>query len=431
MPVRVVVVVLTVLAFPWLMAPGDDALDDATPIRSSRKPTTTTAAPTTTTAPPTTTTTAPAPTTTTTAPPATTTTTAPPTTTTTAPPAPPGLTGPVRHLAPNGSDAADGLAPATAWRTFAFALPRLACGTTLVVGGDHSTPYVPAGTVPTLGYVATTAQLACGPSNGITITAAPGADPLVKGLVRLNRARYWTIDNIDVTWHSGPYTEHMVKLQGGVGWTWRNSELWGADSFAVLLVAPYPTTGEVPSGWTVSGNCVHHNVASHDPDPDNNRSHLIYVGAIDGGDGGRITRNVVFGAVAGHGIKLDSGSGVHAPSGVTVDHNTVADVAYHPVLIGNDAHDNALDGNLLVHGAVAGAVRLYSPDSAASSASNTISDTGYWRAGADTRLYVSDAFGLTDRGGHAAVDPMFDAVGSCAGYHPTNPAALAYGAYAP
>lgn len=340
--------------------------------------------------------------------------------------------GVTRYLSPTGVDAGACTASGAPCRTFAYVLPRLACGDTLLVAGTHASPYVPNGSPPTLSYTARTSNpiQICSSSNPITVRAQPGADPVIKGLVRLSAMTWWVWDNVDVQWHSGGYTAHMLKLNGGNSWTWKNSEIWGARSFANLLIAK-SSSGQVPSNFRVEGNCIHDNLADQDPDPSNNRSHNIYVGEIAGSRGGVITRNIIYRAIAGQGIKLASGSGVGSPTGVTVSYNTIHDSSQQAILIGTDAADNLLDRNLLVKTGQPFAVRGY--DLSPSGGSNTIQATGYWDDTTLVKYYPDNGYRFADRGGHRREDPRFGQTYGCSASHyvPANAAMGGHGRWAP
>ena len=73
----------------------------------------------------------------------------------------------------------------------------------------------------------------------------------------------------------------MIKFVDGVGWTFRNAEVWGAHSFAAMLISG-GTAGE-PANWTVSRNCVHDTYKTNDT----NQDQLIY--ANTGLSAGRVS----------------------------------------------------------------------------------------------------------------------------------------------
>src|SRR5262249_24216021 len=127
----------------------------------------------------------------------------------------------------------------------------------------------------------------------ITVVAAPGERPVLRGLLWLNNASYWTLSGINVTWSAadGP-TDHMVKMVDGVGWVYRDAEIWGAHSFAALLVAGSP------SNWAVVDNYIHDTYATNGL----NQDHLIYCNC--GSGGGVIERNLLVDSPNGKAVKL-------------------------------------------------------------------------------------------------------------------------------
>jgi hypothetical protein len=72
--------------------------------------------------------------------------------------------------------------------------------------------------------------------------------PVLQGLLWLSRPSFWTIDGINVTWKDGISSrKHMIKLTNGVGWIFKNAEVWGAKSYAGILVAG--TEANEPANW--------------------------------------------------------------------------------------------------------------------------------------------------------------------------------------
>jgi hypothetical protein len=354
-----------------------------------------------------------------------------------------GATGTTYYLnQATGSDANSGTSTSAPWETIDHAVSQLACGDTLVVYGTEAHPYVPAGSPPVLTWAPPSTCTATSP---ITIRAAATKDPTISGRVVLKNPKHVTFDDIDVRWNQADTsTDHMVVVRGGTGWTWQNSELYESEGFANLLVAPCTSTTcggvtNVPVDWTVSDNCIHTN-NSNDTDPDRNRSHLVYVGAIAGSTGGAITGNILFSTDQGHGIKLDGPNGVDSPTGVTVAYNTIDDVNAgtvsspkgHGLIVGNDAEDNVFDHNLVTNSLGSGALRSFEIDSQAIADTNTLSDTAYYRtSAANNRLQRSDgSYAIPVSGSYTGADPWSaTTTGSCAGYTPTS-AYAAYGARA-
>ena len=365
-----------------------------------------TAAPTTT-APPTT---APIVTTTVSTDPPTTASTSPPTT---QPPTsggtldPAGPGGNVYVVSTGGSDANSGNASAP-WRTFTRALPALRPGDALYArGGTYRERLDP-----------TLAPASSG--DAILVAAYPGERPVIQGVLWLHSPDYWTFDGINVTWDSstGQPNEHMVKLIDGVGWTFRNGEVWGAHSYAAMLVAGQ-TAGE-PANWNVSDNCI------HDTYPTNNanQDQLIYANTDVNAGSGVIEHNLLFNATNGMGVKLGGADvNVGAATRVTVRYNTIYNTSQN-ILVSWRSHDNTIDHNLMdLTGTNYGSVRGYQLTGANNRMSNNF---GY----AAKMLLFNDAgyLGVQDSGNNSfPVNPQFDNTSSCAGFHPLNPAVAGYG----
>lgn len=205
-------------------------------------------------------------------------------------------------VSPSGNDGAAGTASAP-WKTLTASFKKLRPGDRLVVRGGTYTEQV---------KVTPVAGTASAP---ITVVAAEGERPVVSGLLWLKTASYWTLDGINVTW--GPNntsSQHMVKMTGGTGWRITGAEIWGAHSYAAILVAG------TPSGWSIDHNYVHDTYKSNGT----NQDHLIYVNG--GMGGGVIERNVLAHSPNGRGLKIGPPSGSSSPIGnVVVRYNTFFD----------------------------------------------------------------------------------------------------------
>ncbi len=305
-------------------------------------------------------------------------------------PAPqPSVTGPTYYVSTTGNDSADG-SIGNPWRTLSASMKKLKAGDLLLVrGGEYRERVevrgesVPRGTV----------------DARITVRAFPGEEPLVVGIFWISNADYWTFDNIDVTWDSANLNseEHMVRMYKGHGWIYQNSEIYGARSYAGLLVNGNST------GWLVTGNYIHDTAPSNDLSQDQ----LIYV---SDGSSGVIERNLLTNAPNGRGVKLGNPqSGELLPANVIVRYNTIVNTGSGNVGVSYDAHDNQIYGNIMVNpGDNYYTVHAWY----VTGANNVVRDNvafgskGVTKAGA----------GLVDGGNHF-IDPMLDA-----NYKPTNPA---------
>lgn len=323
-------------------------------------------------------------------------------------PAPSGDQSSVRHVAVTGSDEAAGTSDAP-WRTLSRSLEQLRPGDTLVVhGGTYQERVRSPRTTPAT------------PDQPIHVVAASGERPVVKGLLWLRDLDHWVIDGINVTWdpETGTANEHMVKFTDGTGWVFRNAEVWGARSFAGVLVAT--SGGTEPRDWRIEGNCV------HDTAPSNNKNqdHLIYVNSGTESGPGLIEGNLLFGAPNGNGVKL---GGPSATSGgaadVTIRYNTIHGAA-QGVLMSWRSQDNLVTRNLI--GAVGenyGTVRGYQLAGTGNVAAENV---GY-----DARLMILNDEGyqpIADGGGNVfPLDPGYSHTDGCGGFVPTHPDAQAYG----
>ena len=295
------------------------------------------------------------------------------------------------YVAPGGSDSAVG-DEARPFATLGTALDRLRAGDVLYV---HGGVYHEALRNPTLSPGTLVAR--------VQVLAYPGERPVLAGLLWLHGADYWTVDGLNVTWDpnlAGP-DEHMVKLIGGHDWAFTNAEVWGARSYAAILVTGGATN------WTLSHLFV------HDTQPANaaNQDQLIYVS--DASDGA-IEFNLLVGSPNGRGVKLGRPqAGAQQPSNVHVRYNTIVGNPGGNVSNSYDAHDNVIERNILVNGERRANIGAFKLDAATGT---LVRDNVGW--GSTTMIEAGSA--LVDGGGNLSVDPQLDA-----NYRPTNPALLA------
>ena len=250
----------------------------------------------------------------------------------------------------------------------------------------------------------------------IKVMAAPGANPLIRGLLWIRDADHWAFEGVNVTWDAeqNRRDEHMVKFEGGRGWQFVGSEVWGARSFAAILVAG------APSGWRLTDLCV------HDTAPSNgvNQDHLIYVNNGPDAGPGVIENSLLFGAPNGSGVKLggpseDSGGA----SNVTVRRNTIVQAA-QPILLAWGASNNVIVENILGgSGDGYGTIRGYRLDGLGNRAlgnvgfdavSLVLNDDGHRGVEADD----TNSF---------PVDPRFNQTESCEGFRAQSPLAADVG----
>lgn len=247
----------------------------------------------------------------------------------------------------------------------------------------------------------------------IVVEAAPGAQPVIVGLLWLTGADHWTLDGIDVRWGGTEGDAHMVQFLGGTGWRITNAELSGARAYSALNV------DNGASDFRIDHLYVHDTVPTHD----RNQDHLVYVAS--GNRGGVIERNVLVGSPNGRGIKVGPGSLDEPGSrGLVIRFNTLVDNrGPSNIRLSGDTSDVVIHHNLLVDsGDGQGAVTSFR----LTGTGNVVRDNATW--GSTGAVETSD--GLADGGGNVVVDPRFRDP-SAGDYRPLDPVAARYGAHAP
>jgi hypothetical protein len=307
------------------------------------------------------------------------------------------------HVSPRGSDAASGTADEPLG-TLGNALQRLQPGDTLVVDDGE--------------YTESLRDVVISPGTAaqrIRVEPAPGARPVLVGLLWLRGADYWDITGLDVRWDPRDGAgDHMVKFMGGTGWTLSDAELSGARSYAALLIS------SGAARFRVSGMYIHDTL----PANDNSQDHLIYVNTD--AQGGVVERNLLVGSRNGRAIKVGppkDGPDLlgnleiryntmvdnRGPSNVSLSYNTAGVKVYRNIMVdpGNDqanvtAKQLSGTGNRVWDNVIFGSIGATEP--------------GVKR--------------LVDGGGNIVLDPQF-ADPSSGDYRPRNPKATGYGRFAP
>jgi hypothetical protein len=234
------------------------------------------------------------------------------------------------YVSPKGDDKGAGDAK-NPWRTLRHGLTSLQPGDILLVrGGEY------------LEILGAQSQIDIAPgtkANPITVRAYPGERPVLRGLLWLTQPSYWTLDGINVTWQDGQSSRsHMVKLTNGIGWTFKNAEVWGAHSYANILVAG--TKKNEPDQWLISGCDIHDTYASNKK----NQDHLIYVNTgLDAGSG-VIEGNKLKNAPNGNGVKLGGAGETSGTVNVTVRNNNITDCA-QGILVAWRSRNNRICNN--------------------------------------------------------------------------------------
>jgi hypothetical protein len=236
------------------------------------------------------------------------------------------------YVSPTGSDGSPGTR-SQPWRTLRFALDSLRPGDTLVVRGGTYREQL-GGTNPL--------RIAHGAKGKrIVVEAYPGERPVLRGLLWLDQPSYWTLDGLGVTWPSGASsTEQMVKITNGVGWRLTNMEIWGAHSYADVLVAG--TAERQPAFWRIDHSCIHDTVPSNGL----NQDHNLYVNTGVTAGSGSVDHDVLFGAHNGENVKIGGPTVATGSADVIVDHDTFGD-ATQPLLVSGSSHRITIVHNLV------------------------------------------------------------------------------------
>lgn len=241
---------------------------------------------------------------------------------------------------------------------------------------------------------------------GAVIVAVTGERPIISGQVVISGATI-TLDGINVTWNTSlTAADHLVKIQAN-GVVLKNGEIWGAHSFAGLLI----TNGA--SGWLVQNMYIHDTYKSNST----NQDHLVYV---NNASNGTIERCLFVTSTNGRGIKLgppSAGSG--GPSTIYIRYNTF--------------YNNTGPSNIQLSYGTKN-VQIYRNILQKSSEGNI---TGYNLTGTGNKAYdnigweslgVLSGGGIQDAGGNLFTNPGLDLSGS---YSSTNLSINAnYGRYA-
>lgn len=318
-------------------------------------------------------------------------------------PSPPSVLplGAVRYVSPGGQDTWPGTR-AQPWGTLTHALTTLQPGQQLYVrGGDYREKLVKLrihrGT----------------PTMPIVVKAYPQERPIVHGLVWLRRPSYWTIDGLNVTWNPRvtPVPRQMVKLTGGVGWTWQNSEIWGSRGATNLFIGGLGH--RQPADWSLTDNCI------HDVDPPGRiRSSNLAIGEMDSHGPGSVTRNLIFNAAGRQNVVLGSPSG--GPTNLLLAYNTVYGSGAAVTFAGGN-RKVAIYRNML--GGVSSGLLIRSNES--QTTRNVVSQN--LGVGAD-RFLRPQKEQLLEGPGNVVNDGVeFSDVSTCQGFHTEASAALPYG----
>lgn len=308
---------------------------------------------------------------------------------------------PVLHVDPTASEGGDGSIDRP-FNLLEIALRSLKAGQTLIVHGGTYTEQI------------NVRDLGVGTADEpIVVRAADGERPVVVGLLWMSGLEHWTIEGINVTWDEerNSSNQHMVKLDGGRNWRFSDAEIWGAQSFAAVLVSG------LPENFELSGLHVHDTA----PANDRNQDHLIYLNS--GTHGGLIERNLLVGSQNGRAIKIGPESRYGDWVGnLVIQYNTMVDnrgpsnVQFAWRTTGVTLQNNLMVGALENRGNVT-TFEL-------SGGSNVVRNNAGW----DSIGVLEAHYNLEDGGGNVHADPLFTDDGT---YRPTNPELENFGYLAP
>lgn len=337
----------------------------------------------------------------------------PPTTTPTPTPTLPSDPTLVRYVSPSGDDHNAGTFKHP-WRTLTMAFARLYGGQVLLVRGgtyheqiEHVRLHVGS------------------PQKPITVLAYPGENPVLAGSISLSRPAFWHIDNLDVTGdpHAGKQPTFMVKVVGGHAWSWRDSEFSGTLGQANVLITGW-NVGE-PSGFTFSGNCLHGL-----PKPPQGSTNL-FLGSMNTGAYGTVSRNVIFNDNDQPNVRVGSGAG--APSRVKLVKNTI-----YGGTLGIDVRDRPfkvrIRQNIVGGGTAPAMIRFHGGQPVGTSVENNVAVDAQqlFRPEVEKNVNLIGGKHVHIYGNVVlSEDPMFVDTTRCDGFRPDLDALAPYGAVTP
>ncbi|GAB6901755.1 right-handed parallel beta-helix repeat-containing protein [Kineosporia succinea] len=177
----------------------------------------------------------------------------------------------------------------------------------------------------------------------IQMQNAPGERVVIKGTLQLENADYWRVSGINVTRNPADgRKEFLVKFDGGTGWSFVNSEVWGTVGVSNVMVSSSSKNG-VPKNYRISDNCIHDNNASGGAFMN---FHNIYLMPGYTSGPGTIERNVMFNTENGAAIKAAGPSSSTGAANVTIRRNTITRSAAG-VIIGYASRKVEVRNNLI------------------------------------------------------------------------------------
>jgi len=184
------------------------------------------------------------------------------------------------------------------------------------------------------------------PSAPITVTSQDPSQPaLIQGGLQLYSPHYWRVTNLRI--QATVAGQPALTIRNGIGWSVRSCEFWGARQTNAYGNVVISGGGGQPSRFEFRSNLVHDAARSTRSDATDHNIYVNFQGAP--GSGGIITRNVIWNAPHGAGIKLGAGGAYNSPGpwGVLVSMNTFYNSGRQILLHGN-VRNNTVYGNLFV-----------------------------------------------------------------------------------
>ena len=261
----------------------------------------------------------------------------------------------------------------------------------------------------------------------ITVMADQPAKTLIKGQLKLWDASYWNLRGLRI--QATIRGAEALFVGGGTGWTVSGGEFFGGRATgAYTNVGISNGAAGSPSRFRFTANCVH----GAGRTTRENQDHNIYVNFRGSpSTGGSIDRNLVFDHPNGAGIKLGFGGEPNArgPWGVRVVNNTFAHGG-RQILLHGDVRGNVIQGNLLAY-----STKRFQklPKTTAIYANMIQTKTNRYRYNyvhaASMVLWDPNKAMVGGAGNGLRPSPVFDRVGTCAGYQAESAAARPYGRY--
>jgi hypothetical protein len=332
-----------------------------------------------------------------------------------------------KFVALDGSDANPGT-EALPWRTVAYAMTHALPGDRIYIRGGAFDEGIYDEDI-TVTPVSGTAE------QPITIGSYPGERAIVRGFQSYTNPNYWTFKEFHVTWdpadsQTAYFDRHLLKINGGTGWIIEDSDIWGAYSFAGLLVAKSTGSG-TPTNWTVRRCRIYDTFGG---EASEFRSHNIYVHTTTGSSGGLIERCIMANATKGSNVKIGGdNTGGSGSKGVTLRYCTLYN-ATQPLTLTNIVTDIDVYGNLIGKGVRSnGDFYCVRCDAITSADGTSVHDNAGYEADNFCMDFASTIGCATiiGSGNIFPVTPLFDSLDPLTGFHPQDETAAAYGRYAP